>query len=133
MKTIIKRVGNIMKTNDNVLDKNSYSKPNRRVVVTYDNGKTIKVNKITKDKDFVSTSTAQERTKQKKFTTKIDYLKYPKSLNKESVVDKKQYKVNQATKKSLTYNDKELVDLHERLDRTDMKKVNKLIKKAPNK
>jgi len=131
MKTIIKRVGNIMKTNDNVLDKNSYSKPNRRVVVTYDNGKTIKVNKITKDKDFVSTSTAQERTKQKKFTTKIDYLKYPKSLNKESVVDKKQYKVNQATKKSLTYNDKELVDLHERLDRTDMKKVNKLIKKSP--
>jgi hypothetical protein len=131
MKTIIKRVGNIMKTNDNVLDKNSYSKPNRRVVVTYDNGKTIKVNKITKDKDFVSTSTAQERTKQKKFTTKIDYLKYPKSLNKASVVDKKQYKVNQATKKSLTYNDKELVDLHERLDRTDMKKVNKLIKKSP--
>lgn len=127
--------GKILKTNDGILSPGRFRKSNRRVVVTYDDGNNIKLNKITSDKDYDSKATLAEKNKQKKYSTKIiNYRKYPKSLKKESVVDRQQYFKNQRTGKNFTIHDKDLNHTGEVLDKSDMSNVNKLIyKKTPKK
>lgn len=127
-KNTINHKGKILITNDNVLSAN-FSKPGRRVVVTSDDGKNIKVNKITKDKSFLRKRDLDAIAKQKLTSVSIDYKKYPKVLNKPSVIDNKIYEVNQITKSKFTINDSEFNDTGIKLTRGDMKKINKKINK----
>lgn len=126
-KKVINHKGKILITNDNVLDTNNFTKGNnRRVVVTKDNGGNIEVNKITKDKNHIKTATKVEQEMQNNSSVKINYKNYPKSLNKESVVDNRVYTINQKTKKPITINDIEFTDTGDRLTRNDLRKVNKM-------
>lgn len=125
----VTNLGKILKTNDNVFSTDGYSKSNRRVVVTDDDGKHIKVNKITSDKDYDPRATSKQRKKQRRFTTKIDYKKYPNALTKESVVDIKQYSINERTGKRLKITDRDFRDTGDKLTRSDMSNVVKKIRK----
>lgn len=125
----VTNIGKILITNDNVLDANKYYKENRRVVVTYDNGKNIKVNKIMSDKSKFKSKSIDSKENLNLRTIKLDYRKYPKSLDKESVVDVKAYSINQRTKRKLTINDTELKATGETLSRSDIRKINNKIYK----
>lgn len=121
-------LGKILITNDSTLSEDGFSKSGRRVVVTSDNRKNIKVNKITSDKDFDPNASTASKNKQKRFTTKIDYSKYPNALTKESVVDNKQYSINQHTGNKLKITDSQLTDTGEKLSASDLRKVKRNIK-----
>lgn len=126
--TATRNLGKILITDDNVFSTDGYSKPNRRVVVTSDDNKNIKVNKIKSDLDYDPNATTASRNKQKRFTTKIDYNKYS-PLTKESVVEYKQYDRNELTGNKLNINDSHFTDTGVRLSNTDLRKINRNIKK----